>query len=213
MVSGELSEKLTASSLKKAKTTDLDCILFTEKEQKGNTFAQRFTHAMTSVFDLGYENVIAIGNDTPQLKSNHIKEAYLRLQQNQPTIGPSLDGGFYLLALSKNHFNAKTFESFDWQTDKIFNQVHQYLTTTLGVTHAQNTIHHLPAFYDLDEVKEIKKVLAQLGVSFKVIGSCLQKLLEVLSFIGRYSQNFNSTYFLACFFNKGSPNTQLSIGL
>ncbi|WP_299317248.1 DUF2064 domain-containing protein [uncultured Maribacter sp.] len=206
MNSGELSEKLTANSIRKAEAANLDCILYTEKQQKGNTFGQRFSNAMSSVFALGYDNVIVIGNDTPQLQSKHIKEAHQRLQQNQPTIGPSLDGGFYLLAISKDQFKAKTFQTFDWQTNKIFSQVHQYITIELNADQIQNTIHCISTFYDLDNITRVKKVLAQLGASFKLISACLQKLIEASILIVRNSQNLNATYFLACFYNKGSPS-------
>ena len=109
------------------------------------------------------------------------------------------------MAISKDQFKAKTFQTFDWQTNKIFSQVHQYITIELNADQTQNTIHCLSAFYDLDNITGVKKVLAQLGASFKLISACLQKLIEASILIVRNSQNLNTTYFLACFFNKGSP--------
>ncbi|WP_299779678.1 DUF2064 domain-containing protein [uncultured Formosa sp.] len=182
----------------------MDCILFTEQQQQGETFGQRFTHAIASVFKMGYDNVITIGNDTPQLMPQHIKEAHLRLQQQQVTIGPSIDGGFYLLALSKHQFNAKVFEAFDWQTNKVFRQVHHNLTPSQQTSHEQH-IHCLPAFYDLDQQSTIKKILAQLGTAYKSIMACLQALLTEKNTILQYLQNGLDTDFTSPFYNKGSP--------
>ena len=49
-------KKLTAK-------TKLPVFFFSEKQQRGDTFGERFANAFEDVFALGYQNVIAIGND------------------------------------------------------------------------------------------------------------------------------------------------------
>ena len=44
---------------------------------------------------------IALGADSPLITSQHVKEAIHQLQSNDAVIGPSRDGGFYLLGLRR----------------------------------------------------------------------------------------------------------------
>jgi len=62
--------------------------------------------------------VITIGNDTPILKSHHIVEASRQLESKNVVLGPSLDGGFYLLGIHKTHFNREQFIDLPWQNEQ-----------------------------------------------------------------------------------------------
>ena len=57
----ELLIHLTKKTVKNSK---VDVIWIGEKEQKGNSFGERFTNAFLQLFDQGYEKVIAIGKST-----------------------------------------------------------------------------------------------------------------------------------------------------
>ncbi len=97
----------------------LDVIYWDEKKQKGDSFGDRFSHAFHSLFDRGYEKVIAIGNDCPELSLEDITSAAGSLERNVPVIGPSHDGGVYLLGISKNQFNAVEFKNISWNSSKV----------------------------------------------------------------------------------------------
>ncbi|CAN0575163.1 unnamed protein product, partial [Ectocarpus sp. 12 AP-2014] len=62
-------ETLTKETLRKVKRTKQPYFHISEKEQTGNSFGERFTNAIQTVFDKGYEHIITVGNDTPQLKT------------------------------------------------------------------------------------------------------------------------------------------------
>ncbi|MBF0137025.1 MAG: glycosyltransferase [Magnetococcales bacterium] len=47
----------------------------------------------------GYESVIIIGTDSPHHSKDTISKAFERLEDNDVVIGPSTDGGYYLLGL------------------------------------------------------------------------------------------------------------------
>ena len=88
--------------------------------QKGITFGERITHAIGYVFQQGYERVIVIGNDTPMLTKQHILTAHHLLQEKNMVIGPSTDGGIYLLGIHKTCFQSNTFKQLDWQSASLF---------------------------------------------------------------------------------------------
>ena len=70
-----LFQDLTQHTLKTIESTGLPFFHFTEKEQLGNTFGERFAHAFASLFALGYTKVISVGNDSPNLTAQHILKA------------------------------------------------------------------------------------------------------------------------------------------
>ena len=77
-----LFDALNLQTLKVVKKTGIPYFLSSEKNQTGNSFGERFTNAIQSVYDKGFENVITIGNDTPHLQSQHILKAVENTQTN-----------------------------------------------------------------------------------------------------------------------------------
>lgn len=55
----------------------------------------------------GYKSVVIIGTDSPHLSRDTIDKAFKRLEDNDIVIGPSTDGGYYLLGL-RNIWNVIT---------------------------------------------------------------------------------------------------------
>ena len=58
-----------------ANKSGVDVVWLDEKKQKGTNFSERFSNAYKSLFQQGYEKVISIGNDTPNLTAKHLKKA------------------------------------------------------------------------------------------------------------------------------------------
>ena len=60
-------------------------------------------NAFKKGFEDGYEHIVLIGSDLPDITANHINQGLEALKQNQMTFGPAEDGGYYLIGLSKMH--------------------------------------------------------------------------------------------------------------
>lgn len=135
--------------LKTVEKSGLDYFHFTEEDQKGIGFGNRFSYSIQQVFEKGYQQVICIGNDTPQLHSAHIKTAANSLDKGIAINGPSLDGGFYLMGIKASQFDAKIFESLPWQTGKLASSYLQSLQQR-GIE--IDTLEHL---VDLDSEQDI----------------------------------------------------------
>jgi glycosyltransferase A (GT-A) superfamily protein (DUF2064 family) len=71
--------------------------------QGRGTFGARFERAIEAGFDRNRGPVVVVGSDVPELDSRHITQALARLEDDPEriVIGPSPDGGFYLLAASR----------------------------------------------------------------------------------------------------------------
>ncbi|MBI4042616.1 MAG: TIGR04282 family arsenosugar biosynthesis glycosyltransferase [Deltaproteobacteria bacterium] len=71
--------------------------------QTGAAFTERLTHSIALLFNQGYEKILQIGTDSPQLSPVILQKATLALDGVDIIIGPALDGGFYLLGMKKPH--------------------------------------------------------------------------------------------------------------
>lgn len=124
--SKEFFKLLNKKTLKLAKQSGLDVVLLDETQQEGDSFSERYFNAYKSLFDKGYEKVISIGNDTPNLTVNHIKKAINSLTNQEIVFGPSKDGGVYLLGYTKSAFDEKVFKNFSWLTSNLSKEIENF---------------------------------------------------------------------------------------
>ncbi len=195
----ELFEQLNKNLIQKVKRSRLPYFITTEKTQKGQNFGERFYNAISDVFESGYHQVITIGNDTPQLQTQHILKAHKALNQNKTTLGPSADGGFYILGIHKKTFNDLDFKNLDWQTSKLFNQIKSAL---IGL---QNNVLCLETFNDIDNaecLKHIQNFIHQISAQIQDLISKLIKQFELI-FFNLLLSDFGIRANIP--FNKGSP--------
>lgn len=196
-----LFEHLNEKTLQKAQKTGLDVIISTEKEQVGNNFSQRFTNAISDVFEKGYNSVITIGNDSPDLTVVQLLKAQENLENNIATLGPSLDGGTYLIAISKEEFNEQQFASLPWQSSQLFTSLKYLLKETSQVA----------VFAYLKDIDTLSDLQYFLHRSIKKTTSLLHKIIHCLISNHKTIQYYNfketlpSTSLITKNYNKGSP--------
>lgn len=92
---------------------------FRKKLQYGSDLGSRMEHAFSELFGLGYEKIMIIGSDLLDLNQLHIEAAFEELDQHEVIIGPSKDGGYYLLGMKIFHENI--FKNKNWGTDSVLN--------------------------------------------------------------------------------------------
>jgi len=194
-----LFEHLNQKIFLETKKTGLEVILYSEEFQTGSTFGERFANAIQHVFSKGYQNIIAIGNDSPDLKARHLTIAKENLKSNTLTLGPSLDGGTYLITLSKTEFNKQEFTQLPWQTSKLFVALQDYLEAK------NKNIKQLERLKDIDTLTDLHHFLYRYKhtatflkeLILKIISS-VQKKASLIIFSYKESQ-------LSLLYNKGSP--------
>jgi CTP:molybdopterin cytidylyltransferase MocA len=69
-------------------------------EQRGEGFGERFRHALSQAHGRSEGPLVVIGSDAPGLSAAHLEAALeeLEAEPDRVVLGPSPDGGFYLLA-------------------------------------------------------------------------------------------------------------------
>lgn len=93
---------------------------FKKKLQTGESLGDKMKAAFDEVFSLGYNRVIIIGSDCPQLSSKIINNGFRLLDEHDVVIGPASDGGYYLLGMKKNH--GFLFDNKAWSTGSVFDE-------------------------------------------------------------------------------------------
>jgi uncharacterized protein len=140
----------------------------------GKSFGEKFTNSIRNVFGLGYDKVIVIGDDIPDINSELLIDSFKKLNDNSTVVGKSADGGFYLLGM--NNFSEKIFENISWRTNKVFKQLIR------NMNNQKFTTDFLPTLTDIDDNKsfsfwlslktslgkQIRKILFNLTTNFRL---------------------------------------------
>lgn len=134
--------------------TGLPYFVFDEHNQEGDTFGEKFVSAFDAVFGKGFDNVIAVGNDTPGLQSDHILNASGQLENELSDIvlGPASDGGTWLMGFSRSSFDGGVIKDIAWNSEDLLHSIFEQLGDS-------NQISLLEKFDDLDSEEDLRKFL------------------------------------------------------
>ncbi|MDX1472041.1 MAG: TIGR04282 family arsenosugar biosynthesis glycosyltransferase, partial [Flavobacteriaceae bacterium] len=120
--------------------------IFNRKLQQGGDLGEKMENAFQEIFKLNYQKVIIVGSDLFDLSTNIIEDAFNQLNKHDIVIGPSEDGGYYLLGMKKLH--PQLFINKDWSSQNV-------LTQTLESSEEQ-TIFLMPTLNDIDTYEDLK---------------------------------------------------------
>ena len=118
--------------------------------------------AVKKLLVLGHSGAAVVNSDSPTLPTALLVEAaeVLARSGDHAVLGPSTDGGYYLLGLKKPH--RRLFEDVAWSTESVARQTLDR-AAEIGLA-----VHVLPSWYDVDDVAALRLLRSELyaGVSF-----------------------------------------------
>ncbi len=121
--------------------------VFQKHVQTGEDLGERMFNAFSDVLKT-HENAVIIGSDCPTLTADILTMAFEKLETNDFVVGPSTDGGYYLLGFGQNNWSDFVFKNMDWSTETV-------LPTTLErILEQKKTVFLLPELTDVDEEKD-----------------------------------------------------------
>ena len=144
-------------------------------EQQGNDLGEKMRSAFADRFKEGYEKVVIIGSDSPSLPKCYIDKAFAT--SKDLVLGPSADGGYYLIAMTGKVF--EVFTGVAWGTEKVLEE------TLKKVKDANISLELLPVWYDVDlpeDLKFLKTHLALIALSGLDESVNTKKFIDELSF-------------------------------
>ena len=131
------------------------------------SFGDCLFHAATTLLDAGHDAVCLLNSDSPTLPTAYLTAAATALAApgDRIVLGPSTDGGYYLLGLKQPH--RRLFQDIDWSTERVAAQTLERARET-GVS-----VHQLPSWYDVDDLTALRLLVGELFEDrrFRVWGS------------------------------------------
>jgi rSAM/selenodomain-associated transferase 1 len=123
--------------------------------QEGVDLGQRLANALGHHLDLGYRRVVIMNSDGPTLPLAYLEEAFSGLDDADIALGPSYDGGYYVIGMKRLH--AELFQGITWSTEHVLAQ------TLEKCQQAGLLVHHLPKWYDVDVGADLDRLHRDLG--------------------------------------------------
>lgn len=123
--------------------------------QQGEDLGRRMENAFRRIFEAGISRAVVIGSDSPDLAADIIEAAFNRLHSHDVVIGPSSDGGYYLLGFNAERFVSEAFTGIAWSTDHVFGQ-------TLDVLNRHGRdVFVLPQWHDVDTRSDLEELISR----------------------------------------------------
>ena len=195
----EIYPLLNGRAKRLAEESGLPFFHITEQEQVGSDFGSRFSHALQQIFAQGYSSVISIGNDTPQMTQNDIQTALAHITDQNSVIGPSRDGGIYLLGIHASDFDAQEFKKLKWCTSQVQSNLAIYFKTR------GKELKALCCYRDLDSASDIVFLSdTRYFIPFGIL-NILRKALQPFARWFDSDENLRSQALCLPYHNKGSP--------
>lgn len=115
--------------------------------QEGTDLGERMKNAFNKGFKDGYERIILIGSDLPDITEKHIESGFEKLKNNAAVFGPAEDGGYYLIGLSKMH--DFLFDNKPWSKTNLFEITLKELKENQVTFTTLETLNDIDTFEDL----------------------------------------------------------------
>ncbi|MEN2282029.1 TIGR04282 family arsenosugar biosynthesis glycosyltransferase [Algoriphagus sp. SE2] len=118
--------------------------------QSSGNLGDKMCNAFLDQFEKGYDKLLIIGTDCPEINSEIIEKAFDELDQSEVVIGPAMDGGYYLLGM--NRFIPGIFKNIRWSSDQVLKSTQDFLKL--------NEIKHslLPVLSDVDHIEDWERL-------------------------------------------------------
>ena len=124
--------------------------------QRGDQFGERLEFAVADLLAAGFGSVCLINSDSPTVPAACFADAANELAKpgDRIVLGPSDDGGYYLIGLKTLH--RATFENIEWSTERVLEQTIQR-AEDIGVP-----VHQLPRGFDVDDRGTLRRLCDEL---------------------------------------------------
>jgi rSAM/selenodomain-associated transferase 2/rSAM/selenodomain-associated transferase 1 len=151
--------------------------------QGGGDLGERMARAFQENFQRGKKEVVLVGADCPELTTFHGQAAFDALKNHDLVLGPTNDGGYYLIGLKR--MVPKIFRSVAWGTDTVHHET-QERAKNKGIS-----VKNLNILHDVDVPQDLPFWERASNQSLSVIIPTLNEenhIRQTLEHIGKISQ-------------------------
>jgi rSAM/selenodomain-associated transferase 1 len=119
------------------------------------SFGECLWRAASGLLD-AHDAVCLLNSDSPTLPTAYLAAAATALAApgDRVVLGPSIDGGYYLIGLKQPH--RRLFEDIDWSTERVLVQ------SLARAREIDLPVHQLPSWYDVDDLDALRVLVGEL---------------------------------------------------
>lgn len=122
---------------------------YEKRIQSGIDLGERMSNAFSENEKSGYGKQVIIGSDCAELTANHIEMAFRELDKHDVVLGPSEDGGYYLLGMRS--YIPELFEEMSWSTENLYRE------TLETIRRLRLSFAELEILNDIDTLDDLNK--------------------------------------------------------
>ena len=130
--------------------------------QEGSSFGERLENAIESLAQDGYQEIVVVGRDCPDLEPGDVLRAFALLKQHRLVLGPDHRGGCYLIGIHSS--DRGKLHAIRWQQNTDFEEIHRRFAAFASID--------LPVKMDLDTLEDVR-LLAASGSRFCALAKAL----------------------------------------
>lgn len=138
-------------------------------KQEGKNLGERMYNAFTFAADKKAERTVILGSDSPTVPLSYIARAFGALGRNDIVIGPSRDGGYYLIGLKRPCFGI--FKGVQWSSGSVFER------SVKNARRLHKRVAVLDAWYDVDTARDLECLKTDLQKRKKSVASWTRQIL------------------------------------
>lgn len=115
--------------------------------QVGEHLGERMERALTETLEGGYSSAVLVGTDLPELRREDFHTAFRILEQRDVVLGPTRDGGYWLIGMNRPHH--APFLQEEYGHDSVFEN------TMAGITAAGLRVGRVRELSDMDTKEDL----------------------------------------------------------
>ncbi len=143
-------------------------------EQRTTGLGDALAYAFAHHFAQGFDTAILIGSDNPTLPAAPVQAACQHLQAGADlTIGPTLDGGYYLIGMRRAHLGV--FADIEWSSPRVYGQTLER-AQALGLE-----VRAVDEWYDVDEPADLERLVREVATAPLHVAQHTRRVLGRLS--------------------------------
>lgn len=89
------------------------------KLQCPGRLGRRMAAAFREGFEANFSSIILMGTDTPQVDRSLLERYLARLDEHEAVLGPTREGGYYLIGFNKENYSRIVFSRIPWSTPQV----------------------------------------------------------------------------------------------
>jgi len=124
---------------------------YLKEKQTGIDLGDKMSNAFKNYFSKDYKKICIIGSDNLEITTEIIEQAFHELNETDIVIGPSADGGYYLVGMKAQY--SEIFKNKPWSTSRVLEEtINDLKDQTLSYS-------LLKTLSDIDTYKDLKKAI------------------------------------------------------